>query len=181
MKTNTFAFKPINHHTVKMVLENIYPNKARGNGMIPPRAVKASLLSIAKPLCDLINIIISRSQVPDTWKHGQITPLHKKNSVLDKKNCRPVTVLPVFGKVFERLTHIQMAELFEPIFHDFVFAYRKFHGCPSALLMLTEQWKKGLDRRTVIAVIAIDLSISAPVLVFSDFAKQPFLLSWRHG
>jgi len=61
-----------------MVLENIYPNKARGNGMIPPRAVKASLLSIAKPLCDLINIIISRSQVPDTWKHGQITPLHKK-------------------------------------------------------------------------------------------------------
>ena len=132
--------------------------KAQGYDLIPPRAVKASSRSIAIPLCKLINTIISRSQVPDTWKRGQITPLYKKESVLDKKNFRPVTVLPVFGKVFERLIHMQMTEHFEPIFHISVFAYRKFHGCPSALLTLTEHWKEELDKRNTIAVIAIDLS-----------------------
>ena len=136
------------------------PNKAQGYDLIPPRVVKVSSWSIAKPFCDLFNIIISSSQVSDTWKRGQITPHHKKDSVLDEKNYRPVAVLPVFAKVFERLIHMQMTEHFESIFHDFVFAYRKYHGCPSALLILTEHWKKELaiDKRNVIAAIAVDLS-----------------------
>ena len=53
---------------------------------------------------------------------------------------------------------MQMTEHFESIFHDFVFTYRKFHGCPSALLTPTEHWKKELDKCNVIAAIAIDLS-----------------------
>ena len=66
VKTNTFAFNPIKHHLKKAVLENIKPNKAQGYDLIPPRTAKALSQTIAKPLCDLINIIISRSQVPDT-------------------------------------------------------------------------------------------------------------------
>ena len=90
--------------------------------------------SIAKPFSDLVNTIIAKSQVPDTWKHGQITLHHKKESALDKKNFRPVTVLPAFAKVFEQIIHMQMTEHFESIFFFFLFAYRKFHGCPAALL-----------------------------------------------
>ena len=105
-----------------------------------------------------VNTIIAKSQVPDTWKHGQITPHHKKESVLDKKNFRPVTVLPAFAKVFEKIIHMQMTEHFESIFHDYMFAYRKFHGCPSALLTLTEDWRAELEKRKVIGAVAIDLS-----------------------
>ena len=100
--------------------------------------------SIAKPFSDLVNTIIAKSQGPDTWKHGQITPHHKKESVLDKKNFRPVTVLPAFAKVFDKIIHTQMTEHFESIFHDYMFAYRKFHGCPAALLTLTEDWRANL-------------------------------------
>lgn len=79
---NTFAFKPIQHHIVKAVLENINPNKAQRCDFVHPRAVKACSSSIEKPFCDLLNsIIVSSSHVPDTWKCGQITPLHKKSSV----------------------------------------------------------------------------------------------------
>ena len=155
---NTFSFDRTNQHIVKDVLDNIKPNKAPGHDFIPPRAVKASSKSIAKPLSDLINTIITRSQVPDTWKHGQITPLHKKDSVLYKANFRPVTVLPVFAKVFERVIHLQLSKHFEAIFRDFMFAYRKHHGCPTALLTLTEQWKEELDKRNVIGAVATDLS-----------------------
>ena len=69
-----------------------------------------------------------------------------------------VTVLPVFGKVFERIAHMQMSDHFEPIFHKYMFAYRKFHGCSTALLTLTEQWKEELDRHKVIGAVAMDLS-----------------------
>ena len=51
-----------------------------------------------------------------------------------------------------------MTEHFEGIFHDFMFAYWKFHGCAAALLTLTEHWREELDKRKVIAAVAIDLS-----------------------
>ena len=69
---NTFGLQLTNHHAVKAVLDNMKPNKAQGHDLIPLRAVKASSGSIAKPLRDLVNTIIAKSQVPDTWKHGQL-------------------------------------------------------------------------------------------------------------
>ena len=51
-----------------------------------------------------------------------------------------------------------MSDYFEPIFHKCMFAYHKFHGCSTALLTLTEQWKEELDRHKVIGAVAMDLS-----------------------
>lgn len=94
--------------------------------MIHPRVVMGSSSSIEKPLCNLINIVISRSQAPDIWKYRHTTP--QETQFLYKRAKK---------KVLERLTYFQMAEHFQPIFRDFVFLYRKFHGCPLALRILT--------------------------------------------
>ena len=128
-KMNTFNFHPTTFGVVGEILKKIKPNKAQGYDLIPPSVVKVSFQTIARPLSNFINTVITRSEVPDTWKHGQITPHHKKDSVLDNANYKPVTVLSVFGKVFERIAHMQMSNHFEPIFHKYMFAYRKFHCC----------------------------------------------------
>lgn len=99
-------------------------------------------------------MVIRKAEVPDIWKHGQITPHHKKESALDKTNFKAVTVLPAFAMFLERIVHVQMTEHFEPIFHDFKFAYRKYHSCPTALLTLTEHWKEELDKHKVVGVVA---------------------------
>ena len=39
-----------------------------------------------------------------------------------------------------------------------MFGYRKYHGSPTALLSLTEQWKEDLDKHNIIGKNAIDLS-----------------------
>ena len=53
---------------------------------------------------------------------------------------------------------MQMSEYFEKVFHNYMFAYRKYHGCAAALLSLTEQWKEELDKHKIVAVAALDLS-----------------------
>ena len=53
---------------------------------------------------------------------------------------------------------MQISEHFEGIFHDFMFTYRKFHGCASAIQTVTEHWREELDKRKIIAAVAIDLS-----------------------
>ena len=82
----------------------------------------------------------------------------KKDSQLDKVSFRPATVLLAVSKILEHILHRQMADHFENIFHKYMFGYRKYHGCPKALLSLTEQWKEELDKHNIMDTIAIDLS-----------------------
>jgi hypothetical protein len=42
---------------------------------------------------------------PDSLKKAQVTPLHKKNDPLSKTNYRPVSVLPVFSKIYYLKLH----------------------------------------------------------------------------
>ena len=62
------------------------------------------------------------------------------------------------SKIFEHLIHRQLLIHLEKIFNNSMFGYRKYHGCPKALLALTEQWKEDLDSHNIIGTIAIDLS-----------------------
>ena len=85
--------------------------------------------------------------------------------MLDKANFRPVTVLPAFNKVFERTVHTQMSGYFDSIVHDFMFAYRKYHGCSAALLTLTETYLARLS--TVFLMILCWKSLD-----FTDWMKD---------
>ena len=62
------------------------------------------------------------------------------------------------SKIFEHLIHQQLAVHLEKILHDSMFGFRKYYGCPTALLALTTQWKDDLDNHNKIGTVAIDLS-----------------------
>ena len=80
-------------------------NKETGHDQRPPRALKASIPSITRPLSHLINTIITSTAVPDSWKRGDVV-LHNKNDLqLEKENFRPVTVFRAMSKIFEHLIY----------------------------------------------------------------------------
>ena len=139
-------------------MRNLKPNKATGCDGIPPRAVKESMEVLCYPLSTLINHVLTSTKIPQQWKLGEVTPVLKKDCSLLKTNYRPVTILPAFSKVFERLVHHRISPHFEGIYHKYVFAYRKYHGCDTALLSLTEQWKKEIDDDKTIRLVSMDLS-----------------------
>jgi len=105
-----------------------------------------------------VNFLFERGKVPSSWKLGEIVPVHKKDCKLTKTNYRPVTILPVLSKVFERVVLSRLASHFEDVYHNNVFAYRDHHGCDIAILSLTEQFKKELDNHEVISLVSMDLS-----------------------
>ena len=58
-------------------------------------------------LTDCINDAIVREHVfPDSLEFGDITPVHKKNETTSKENYRPVSVLLLISKIFERIIMI---------------------------------------------------------------------------
>ena len=70
---------------------------------IPATIVKASRSVIAPQLSTLINITVNTGVFPDRLKTAQVTPLFKKNDPLVISNYRPVSILPIFSKLFEKV------------------------------------------------------------------------------
>ena len=58
---------------------------------------------IITPLCYLINLSFSSGSFPDLLKEAIITPIHKKGPKNVTDNYRPITVLPVLSKLFEKI------------------------------------------------------------------------------
>jgi hypothetical protein len=59
----------------------------------------------------------------DKLKKAQVTPLYKKNDSLLKTNYRPVSVLCIFSKIFEKILERQLSDFFENIFNPYLCAF----------------------------------------------------------
>ena len=132
--------------------------KASGIDGISARIMKLGQDEIIQPLTSIVNYSLLNSTFPDRMKVAQVVPLHKKNSTLEKGNYRPVSVLPVLSKIFERAIHCQLVKFFNHHFNDYLSAFRPGYGCQTVLLKVIEDWKRALDENKYLAAILMDLS-----------------------
>ena len=106
----------------------------------------------------MVNHSFRTSEFPDPLKLAQVAPIHKKNNTLEKGNYRPVSILPVISKIYERSINEQLSEFFESHFNSYLSAFRSGYGTQSTLLKIIEDWKKALDENNFVCAILMDLS-----------------------
>ena len=59
--------------------------------------------SVVLPLKIIFQNILNESVYPDVWKLANVTPIHKKDDKQLVKNYRPISLLPICGKIFEKI------------------------------------------------------------------------------
>ena len=80
---------------------------------ISSRLLKLTAPSVARSLTQLFNYSLQTGEIPSEWKSANITPVLKKGRKEDVNNYRPISVLPIVAKVFERIVHKQLYEYLE--------------------------------------------------------------------
>ena len=60
---------------------------------------------LAQPLCKLFRKSLSLNKFLSNWKIANVIPIYKKDDRTDPKNYRPVSLLSIIGKVFERIVY----------------------------------------------------------------------------
>ena len=85
------------------IIQNLNPNKAHGHDKISIRMLKICGNSLCRPLELLFNDCLVNGIFPSVWKKGNIVPIHKKNDKQRLNNYRPIFLLPICSKIFERL------------------------------------------------------------------------------
>ena len=153
-----FHVERINVLDTKKAIDKLDVHKASGYDDIPARFVKILKNDLAQPITTVINKCIEQNIFPDKLKMSNISPVYKKKDRLNKDNYRSINLLPIISKIFERVINEQLGDYMESKFHTLLSGFRKRHGCNNVLAKLVEDWRKALDSKLRIGVIAIDLS-----------------------
>ena len=153
-----FSFKPTTETYVHKVISNFNIKKSTGVDKISAKILKACVSTVSGTISNLINTTYNFGKFPLRLKQAQVLPLFRKKDPLNKENFRPVSILPIISKIFERNMHDQLSEYLDSSFNPFLAAFRKGFGCQSTLLRLLEDWRKALDNHECIAAILMDLS-----------------------
>ena len=95
---------------VKDIVNDLSSNKATV-GEIPLKILKECDFSL-QFFTNCINEAI-KNKFPDSLKLSNIVPVHKKKDPTDKANYRPVSILPLLSKVFEKVMYIQLYDYIE--------------------------------------------------------------------
>ena len=104
------------------------------------------------------NDAITSSKFPSSLKMANITAVFKKGTKSLKGNYRPISVLPLVLKIFERVICKHLTVLFDNILWKCQCRFRKDHDIQHCLLLMLEKWKKALDNKEAFGALLSNLS-----------------------
>ena len=136
--------------------------------------IKTSNIS-AQFVHKIFNESVETGLYPDDLKLADITPVFKKKDPLNKINYRPVSVLPIVSKIFEKFLQHQLVNYIEKYLSPHLCGYRKGYSSQQALISLIENWKKSLDKKGYGGAVLMDLSKAF------DTIKHDLLLAKLHA
>ena len=90
---------------VKRILDSLQGNKAPGPDQVNNRVLSQISAEISPTLCNLYNSCIDAETFPSSWKEAHVTAVFKKDDASLSTNYRPISLLNVLGKVFEKLLY----------------------------------------------------------------------------
>ena len=90
-------------------------------------------------------------------KLASVSPVYKGKDPLDKINYRPVSVLLLLPKIYERFIFDKFSRHASKVLRRLMSGFRKAHSTQHALFRLLHSWKKALDNSEYIGTVLMDL------------------------
>ena len=148
-----------NREEVEKLVKEINICKSSAINNLSSRILKDAFLTLSAKLTSIFNFSLMQGIVPIAWKHASVIPLHKGGNNKEVNNFRPVSLLPIQGKLIEKIVHNRLITWLDR--HDILDnkqgGFRKDHSTTDTTVnFLNELYKAINDDRVTIAVF-IDL------------------------
>lgn len=164
-RTSTPAkkFHSINYTStreVKNIIKNLKASKSAGWDGIPTHILKKCSNELIRPLCFLINKSIDENLFPEALKYSIISPIFKKGNPTHMENYRPISLLPAFSKIFEKVVAKRLLHYFEEnnVFFENQFGFRRGRNTTMAINEFVESIMKAVDGSQYTVGVFCDLS-----------------------
>ena len=154
----TFSLKQTTRDDVEKLLSSLCDHKKGGVQEIPGFIYKLICPLIVEPLTHIYNLAMEQNIFPACWKVGLVIPIHKGKATDRCGNYRPISLLPILGKVLERIVARQFKPHLFPLLHHRQHGFRKGTSAEGLLLQLTDKWLNNMRTEDKITcVVSLDI------------------------
>ena len=151
---------PLNTDEIKKLINSLELNKGPGVDGISPYIIKKTKDIIAPKLTQLFNTCMDVGTFPKKLKTAKIIPLHKGGKKSNPSNYRPISLLPQFGKLFEKIIKQRIIDFLEE--HNVItahqYGFRKSHSTELAISDIQNKLLQNLDDNKITCTIFLDLA-----------------------
>jgi exonuclease III len=156
----SFSFREVTFMEVRDAIDKLKKNNSRDIYEMNITLIKNIKNLIISPLKKLFNECIRTGTYPDCFKTAKVIPIFKKGDPDNPSNYRPISLIPVLSKVFERLLKQQLYTYFEQnnLFINEQFGFRKHRSTSLAILNHIEYIIEGFEKGQYVSSSFCDLS-----------------------
>ena len=148
-----------NIEEVVRLVKDINTMKSSGLGSISSRICKDAFMVLSEQLVHMFNSSLNSAMVPTHWKTAKVVPLFKGGNREDVSNYRPVSLLPLPGKLLERIVHDRITKFWED--NDFLLSdqggFRKGHSTLSTVADLSDDIFNQVNGGNITMAVFVDL------------------------
>ena len=130
------------------IVKSFNANKAPGHDNISMKIIHQSFQNIGQPLVTIINTSLSTGVFPESLKIAKVIPVFKADDPTLFSNYRPISILPAFSKLFEKVTYNRLINFLNlhNILYSKQFGFRNNHSTALALIDLINNIPSAIDR-----------------------------------
>ena len=132
---------------IKEALRSLKLNKSPGYDNISPSGVNETSDVFFTPLKYIFNILLQQGIFPENLKIARGSPIYKKDEEFLLTNYRPISVLPCFSKLSERIMYNRLFKYLSQnsILYEKQFGFQTSHSTEHAILLLVNQLYQSFD------------------------------------
>ena len=160
-------YERITEEEILSTINDLRSGTAPGHDEIPVIVVKELACILSPHLAAIFNTSLNINHTPRIWKTGKVVLIPKQSG-----GYRPITLLPVFVKILERLVlrRLELLEVKEAWLEPEQFGFRPGHSCSHALLNYSTVAGAYLKHKTPHCFIHLDIkgafdNVWTPVLL----------------
>ena len=153
-------FKHVTSLELEKIINGLLPKSSCGFDLLTNRMLKKEKKQFSQKLAPIINESLSAGIFPNALKIAKVIPIHKKGDKRNLNNYRPISLLPVLSKVFEKVLNKQITEHLDKfnIIDENQFGFRAGHSTEDAILKFIDRIEKELLTKKHVVSIYIDVS-----------------------
>lgn len=157
---NSIVILPASANEVGNYIRSLKNSNAAGVDGILSKVIKQNLEIIVQKLTSLINQSIADGVFPYCLKSAKIVPIYKSGCKTGLGNYRPISVLPVLSKPFEKIIQQRLCSFFDrhKIISKNQYGFQQNSNTTSATVNLINEIQVNLDERKLCSAIFIDVS-----------------------
>jgi len=155
-----WTFSETTENEVLKIIKTLKPKASSGFDMLTNCMLKKEKTRFAQLITPLINKSLTQGEFPEALKIAKVIPIHKKGDKTKLTNYRPISLLPVLSKVFEKVINQQLTKKLDEnnLIDKDQYGFRTGHGTDDAIIRFVDKLEKmQLENKHVVSVY-IDVS-----------------------